>query len=166
MYLPLGSRRRQPVGQAGLRFQQLLARPPPSCRYLEAVDNAFGGQIDYAMLVKIYGGAPGMVEPRRYSPGGLLSAEKRPVSGKPDLAHVSTSYVERQNLTMRMGMRRSTRLTNGFSTKVQNLEHAVSLHFLHYNFARIHKTLRVMPAMAAGISDHVWSIEEIAKLIE
>ncbi len=92
------------------------------------------------------------------------SVEKRVISGAPDEAHVSTSYVERQNLTMRMGMRRFTRLTNGFSKKVQNLEHAVALHFLHYNFARIHKTLRVTPAMAAGISDHVWSLEEIARL--
>lgn len=88
------------------------------------------------------------------------------MNGDPDPDHISTSYVERQNLTMRMGMRRFTRLTNGFSKKLANLEHAVSLHFMHYNFARIHKTLRVTPAMAAGISDHVWSLEEIAKLVE
>ena len=86
------------------------------------------------------------------------------IVGNPELPKISTSYAERQNLTMRMGMRRFTRLTNGFSKKVENLEHAVSLHFMHYNFARIHKTLRVTPAMAAGVSDHVWSLEEIAAL--
>ena len=133
--------------------------------YLEAVEGAFGRDVDYAMLVKHYG--PGsLTEQRRYSPSEFVSADKRIVAGKPEAANVSTSYVERQNLTMRMGMRRFTRLTNGFSKKVQNLEHAVALHFLHYNFARIHKTLRVTPAMAAGISDHVWSPEEIAKLAE
>ena len=131
--------------------------------YLEAVEPAFGRDVDYAMLVKHYG--PGTVtDQRRYSPSEFIDAEKRVVTGKPDKALISTSYVERQNLTMRMGMRRFTRLTNGFSKKVENLEHAVSLHFMHYNFARIHKTLRVTPAMAAGISDHVWSLEDIAAL--
>ncbi|WP_295646784.1 IS1 family transposase [uncultured Methylibium sp.] len=130
--------------------------------YLDAVPEAFR-EIDYAMLVKIYGEGP-KEDRRRYSPSDFVRAEKRVVSGSPDLTQASTSYVERQNLTMRMGMRRFTRLTNGFSKKVENLEHAVSLHFLHYNFARIHKTLRVTPAMAAGISDHVWSLEEIANL--
>jgi IS1 family transposase/lambda repressor-like predicted transcriptional regulator len=133
--------------------------------YRRAVEDAFGGEIDYAMLVKHYGSAD-MHGERRYSPAQFVSSEKRVVTGKPDAAKVSTSYVERQNLTMRMGMRRFTRLTNGFSKKVENLEHAVSLHFLHYNFARIHKTLRVTPAMAAGISDHMWSMEEIARLSE
>ena len=133
--------------------------------YLEAVEQAFGRDIDYAMLVKMYG--PSVTsDQRRYSPAPFVAAEKRVVTGSPDLAKVSTSYVERQNLTMRMGMRRFTRLTNGFSKKVQNLEHAVALHFLHYNFARIHKTLRVTPAMQAGISDHVWSLEEIAQLAD
>jgi IS1 family transposase len=132
--------------------------------YLQAVESAFGRDIDYAWLVKTYG-APSQAEQRRYSPADFVSTEKRAITGKPDMAQVSTSYVERQNLTMRMGMRRFTRLTNGFSKKVQNLEHAVSLHFMHYNFARIHKTLRVTPAMAAGISDHVWSLEEIANLM-
>jgi IS1 family transposase len=131
--------------------------------YLEAVETAFAGQIDYAMLVKHYGPGP-MADQRRYSPAEFTSAELRVISGTPELAHACTSYVERQNLTMRMGMRRFTRLTNGFSKKVENLEHAVSLHFLHYNFARIHKTLRVTPAMAAGVSDHVWSLAEIAAL--
>lgn len=132
--------------------------------YLEAIEGAFGSNIDYARLVKHYG--PGsMNEQRRYSPSNFTGAEVKPVMGNPDPKKVSTSYVERQNLTMRMSMRRFTRLTNGFSKKVENLEHAVSLHFMHYNFARIHKTLRVTPAMAAGISDHVWSIEEICNLV-
>lgn len=132
--------------------------------YLEAVEGAFGCDIDYAMLVKHYG--PGSTtDQRRYSPSEFVSAEQRVITGNPDMAKVSTSYVERQNLTMRMGMRRLTRLTNGFSKKVKNLEHAVSLHFMHYNFARIHKTLRVTPAMEAGISDHVWTIQEIAELV-
>jgi IS1 family transposase len=133
--------------------------------YLRAVSAAFGNEIDYAMLYKIYSNGPNQSAfARRYSPAQFEAAEKRVISGKPQEAHVSTSYVERQNLTMRMGMRRFTRLTNGFSKKVQNLENAVSLHFMHYNFARIHKTLRVTPAMAAGVSDHVWSLEEIAEL--
>ena len=131
--------------------------------YLEAVEGTFGRNVDYAMLVKHYG--PGSLgDQRRYSPSEFVSADKRVIAGNPNADKVSTSYVERQNLTMRMGMRRFTRLTNGFSKKVENLEHAVSLHFVHYNFARIHKTLRVTPAMAAGISDHVWSLEEIVQL--
>lgn len=133
--------------------------------YLYAVEGAFGADIDYAMLVKHYG-----VDPekgvRRYSPAELISTEQRPINGNPDAKHISTSFVERQNLTMRMGMRRFTRLTNGFSKKVENLEHAVSLHFMHYNFARIHKTLRVTPAMEAGLTDHVWTLEEIAALAD
>ena len=133
--------------------------------YLEAVEGAFGADVDYAMLVKQYG--PGsLTEQRRYSPSEYVGSEKRLVTGNPEKEKVSTSYVERQNLTMRMGMRRFTRLTNGFSKKVENLEHVVSLHFMHYNFARIHKTLRVTPVMAAGISDHVWSLEEIAALAD
>jgi IS1 family transposase len=132
--------------------------------YLRAVEDAFGGDVDYGVLKKVYGEAP--EGQRRYSPAEFVTAEKRVVTGAPDEAKISTSYVERQNLTMRMGMRRFTRLTNGFSKKVENLEHAVSLHFLHYNFARIHKTLRITPAMAAGISDHVWSLEEIASLAQ
>jgi IS1 family transposase/lambda repressor-like predicted transcriptional regulator len=131
--------------------------------YLYAVEGAFGADIDYAMLVKHYGPADAQ-DQRRYSPSEFLNAEMRVINGKPAKAHISTSYVERQNLTMRMGMRRFTRLTNGFSKKVENLEHAVSLHFMHYNFARIHKTLRVTPAMEAGLTDHVWTLEEIAAL--
>lgn len=130
--------------------------------YVEAVEAGFGGNVDYAMLQKIYGVSA--TAETRYSPAVCVGALKSVVSGNPNPAHVSTSYVERQNLTMRMSMRRFTRLTNGFSKKAENLAHAVSLHFMHYNFARIHKTLRVTPAMAAGVSDHVWSLEEIAAL--
>ena len=134
--------------------------------YLTAVEETFGGEIDYAQLVKIYGSDGKTKEDiRRYSPADCTAIEKRRISGNPDFEHVSTSYVERQNLTMRMSMRRFTRLTNAFSKKIENLEHAVALHFMHYNFARIHKTLRVTPAMEAGISDHVWTMEEIAGLI-
>ncbi len=133
--------------------------------YLNAVEDAFSGDIDYAMLIKLYGEAP-REDQRRYSLTEFRGTTLGVVSGNPDPKHISTSYVERQNLTMRMSMRRFTRLTNGFSKKVQNLEHAVSLHFMHYNFARIHKTLRVTPAMEAGIADHVWTLEEIARLAD
>jgi IS1 family transposase len=130
--------------------------------YLDAVEDAFGADVDYAQLQKIYGASN---EPEtRYSPAKCIGCDMKTVSGDPDPAHVSTSYVERQNLTMRMSMRRFTRLTNGFSKKIENHAAAVALHFIHYNFARIHKTLRITPAMAAGISDHVWSYEEIAAL--
>lgn len=132
--------------------------------YLEAVENAFGADIDYAQLQKIYG-APSTEEQRRYSPARCIGCDLKVVSGDPDPAHVSTSYVERQNLSMRMGMRRFTRLTNGFSKKVDNHRHMIALYFLYYNFGRIHQTLRVTPAMEAGISDHVWSIEEICALL-
>jgi len=121
--------------------------------YLEAVEDAFGSNIDYAMLIKVYGAEP--ANDARYSPAKCLGANPVPISGNPDSDHISTSYVERQNLTMRMSMRRFTRLTNAFSKKIDNLRHAVALHFMYYNFARIHKTLRVTPAMEAGISDHV-----------
>ena len=131
--------------------------------YLEAVEDAFGGDVDYAQLQKIYG-APTDAEQRRYSPAKCIGSDMKVVSGDPDPAHVSTSYVERQNLTMRMSMRRFTRLTNGFSKKFENHTYAVAIHFLHYNFARVHKTLRVTPAMEAGISDHVWTLEEMAAL--
>lgn len=133
--------------------------------YLNAVHGEFGTDIDYGMLVKVYG--QGIeAEERRYSPAKFVSSEKKVISGNPDPKKISTSYVERQNLTMRMGMRRFTRLTNGFSKKVDNLVYAVSLHFVYYNFARIHQSLRVIPAMEAGISDHVWSIEDIARLAD
>ncbi len=133
--------------------------------YVPAIEKVFAGAIDYAMLVKIYEGE-GQQDQRRYSPAGFVKAEKRRINGNPDVKEVSTSYVERQNLTMRMSMRRFTRLTNGFSKKIENLGHAVALHFMFYNFGRIHKTLRVTPAMEAGISDHVWSLEEIAALVQ
>jgi hypothetical protein len=129
--------------------------------YLNAVDDAFGGDIDYAMLVKTYGNPQSTTDQRRYSPAECTGSEKLPITGKPNKNNVSTSYVERQNLTMRMSMRRFTRLTNGFSKKIENLESAVGLHFMYYNFCRIHKTLRATPAMEAGIADHVWSLEEI-----
>lgn len=132
--------------------------------YLDAVEGAFGHEIDYAMLVKMYGAAHGNYEERRYSPGNCCGAVTGVVCGDPDQQQISTSYVERQNLTMRMSMRRFTRLTNGFSKKIENLEHAVALHFMHYNFGRIHKTLRVTPTMEAGVSDHVWGLAEIAAL--
>ena len=132
--------------------------------YLDAVEEAFAWDIDYAMLVKHYGEGPQGPD-RKYSPAEYVSAEKRRITGRPDKAHVSTSFVERQNLTMRMSCRRFTRLTNAFSKKVENHAHAVALHFMYYNFGRIHKTLRVTPAMEAGVSKHVWSLEEIAALV-
>jgi len=132
--------------------------------YLDAIENAYGGEVDYAMLQKIYG--PDPEGEKRYSPAACIGAEKVVISGNPDVKHVSTSYVERQNLTMRMCMRRFTRLTNAFSKKVENLAHAVALHFMYYNFARVHKTLRITPAMEAGVADHIWKLEEIAELLE
>jgi len=131
--------------------------------YLQAVSSAFGNNIDYAMLVKQYGEVDAGAG--RYSPAACTGIHKTPVSGCPQEEHVSTSYVERQNLTMRMAMRRFTRLTNAFSKKVENLEYAVSLHFMFYNFCRPHQTLRVTPAMEAGIADHVWSVDELIALI-
>ena len=134
--------------------------------YLEAMEAGFGGDVDYAMLIKLFGPAGNPQAPEaRYSPGECCGTSTNVISGNPDDAHVSTSFVERQNLTMRMCMRRFTRLTNAFSKKLENLMHAVSLHFMFYNFGRQHKTLRVTPAMAAGISDHIWSLEEIANLV-
>jgi IS1 family transposase len=130
--------------------------------YLEAVEGAFGSEIDYAQLIKTYAASQ---EETRYSPAVCTSCEPKPVMGHPDPMHISTSYVERQNLNMRMGMRRFTRLTNAFSKKVENHAYMVALYYMHYNFARIHKTLRVTPAMEAGVSNHVWSIEEIAALL-
>ena len=130
--------------------------------YLQAVERTFGTNIDYAMLIKLYGTDP--EQEKRYSPPKCIGTRLQQLRGNPDAKHISTSYAERQNLTLRMSMRRFTRLTNGFSKKVDNLAFAVSLHFMYYNFARIHKTLRVTPAMEAGVSDHVWSLEEIAGL--
>jgi IS1 family transposase len=132
--------------------------------YINAVADAFGpSNIDYAMLVKLFGETP--AGPGRYSPPACIGIEMRPIMGEPDMEYVSTSYVERQNLTMRMSMRRFTRLTNAFSKKCDNLAHAVALHFMHYNFCRVHQTLRVTPAMAAGLADHVWEIGELIALM-
>jgi len=134
--------------------------------YLEAVHGAFGGEIDYAMLVKIYGDDERAHRgDRKYSPSEFVCAKPEKISGDPDPKHISTSYVERSNLTIRMGCRRFTRLTNAFSKKVENHAHAVALHTMYYNFGRIHKTLRVTPAMEARIADHIWSLEEIAALV-
>ena len=132
--------------------------------YLEAVDHAFGEDIDYAQLRKLYG--PDPHAERRYSPPVCVAPRSRPRVGRPDPQHIATSYVERQNLTIRMSMRRFTRVTNAFSKKIENLEHAVALHLMYYNFCRIHSSLRVTPAMAAGVSDHVWEIEDIVGLLE
>lgn len=134
--------------------------------YLEAVEGAFGGDIDYAMLVKVYGAVSDVVK-GRYSPAECLAATKRRVEGNPDLDHVSTSYAERQNLTMRMHMRRFTRLTNAFSKKVANHEAAVALHFMYYNFVKQHKSLGgITPAMAAGVTDRLWDMSDIVAVIE
>ena len=133
--------------------------------YLEAVEGAFGGDIDYAQLVKIYGEAPEAMK-GKYSPAECCGIRKTVIEGNPDKADVSTSYVERQNLTIRMSNRRFTRLTNAFSKKIENHAHAIALHFMHYNFGRIHKTLRVTPAMAAGVTDRVWTMQEIVALVE
>ena len=132
--------------------------------YLEAVEKAFGAEVDFAQLVKIYGET--VEGQKRYSPAECIGAKKSKVVGNPDLCCVSTSFVERQNLTMRMSIRRFTRLTNAFSKKIENHAHSVALHYMHYNFVRIHKTLRVTPAMAAGVSDHVWSISEVVELLD
>jgi len=133
--------------------------------YLEAVEGAFGGDIDYAMLIKLYGAAPESAK-GRYSPAECTGIKKRNIEGNPVNADVSTSYVERQNLTMRMHMRRFTRLTNAFSKKFENHMHMVALYTVFYNFCRIHKTLRVTPAMEAGLSDTVLDLEWIAKMVE
>jgi IS1 family transposase len=132
--------------------------------YIWAIEDAFGADIDFAQLVKIYGAD--RPDHARYSPAICNGARKQAITGTPDMAHVSTSYVERQNLTMRMQMRRFTRLTNAFSKKVENHAHMVALHFMHYNFCRIHQSLRITPAMAAGVVDHVMDIEDIVRLVE
>lgn len=132
--------------------------------YLEAVESAFGADIDYAQLQKIYG-AP-TDDHRRYSPGTCIGCDMKTVSGNPDPKHVSTSFVERQNLSMRMSIRRFTRLTNAFSKKIENHAAAVAIWFMFYNFCRVHQTLRVTPAMEAGIAAHVWTVEELAALLD
>jgi IS1 family transposase len=133
--------------------------------YLEAVEGAFGEDIDYAMLVKLYGEAPESMK-GRYSPADCIGTRKTKITGNPDRDHVSTSYVERSNLTMRMSMRRFTRLTNAHSKKLANHHHAQALYFMFYNFARINQAVRMSPAMAAGIEGHLWEMKDIAELVE
>ncbi len=133
--------------------------------YLEAVEGAFRADVDYAMLVKIYGVSPESAK-GRYSPAECTGARKERIEGKPDMAHVSMSFAERNNLTMRMHMRRFTRLTNAFFKKVENHAYAVALHMMHYNFVRIHPKLRISPAMAAGVADRLWEVVDIVVLVE
>ena len=133
--------------------------------YLEAVEGAFGGDVDYAQLIKLYGNIAGVESETRYSPAVCTSVEKRRIEGNPDMSLANTSYAERQNLTMRMSMRRFTRLTNAFSKKIENHGHAVALHFMHYNFCRIHTTLKVTPAMEAGVTDRLWDVDDIVDLV-
>ena len=132
--------------------------------YVDAVESAFGANVDYSMLVKIYGSDA--TNDTRYSPAECIGCRTVGITGRPNPNHISTSHVERQNLTMRMSMRRFTRLTNGFSKKVENHAFAVALHYMHYNFCRVHQTLRVTPAMEAGIADHIWSAEEMVCLLD
>ena len=136
--------------------------------YFEAIETAFYKGVDYAIMVKMYGKEP--ESDKRYSPAECIATEKKVLQGNPDPKQISTSFVERQNLTMRMSMRRFTRLTNGFSKKIENLVHAVALHFMYYNFARPHKSLSKpyprTPAMAAGVEDHIWTIKEIINLLD
>jgi IS1 family transposase len=163
------------VGQRGPRWAKLFMEDVASRvtsriqlttdglrMYAEAVEGAFGCDVDYAMLVKLYGNDS---FDTKYSPGECIGIQSAVLQGNPDPKHISTSFVERQNLTMRMSMRRFTRLTNGFSKKLANHEYQVALYFFHYNFCRIHKTLRVTPAMEAGLTDHVWTLEELCNLI-
>jgi hypothetical protein len=133
--------------------------------YFEAVEAAFGADIDYAQLVKIYGSAPESAK-GRYSPAECTGSRKEKIEGNPHPAHVSTSYVERNNLTMRMHMRRFTRLTNAFSKKVENHSYAVALHMMYYNFARVRSKLRMSPAMAAGVAERLWEVADIVALVE
>jgi len=133
--------------------------------YLEAVESAFGGDIDYAQLIKIYGASPSKQDQIKYSPAECHGCKKVVVTGNPRKSDVSTSYIERQNLTMRMSMRRFTRLTNGFSKKVENHAHAIALHYMYYNFVRIHRSLRCTPAMAANVTSRLWEIEDIINLL-
>ncbi len=132
--------------------------------YLEAVEGAFGADVDYAQLVKLYGPAP--EGQRRYSPAECTGAIKTPITGKPDPKHISTSYSERQNLNIRMGNRRMTRLTNAFSKKAENHAHMMAIYFMHYNYVRIHQTLKITPAMAAGVTPKLWEMSDMVKVLE
>ena len=129
------------------------------------MEGAFGGDVDYAQLVKIYGASPESIK-GRYSPAECIGAEKRRIEGSPDPKHISTSFAERQNFTMRMHMRRFTRLTNAFSKKVENHAHSVALFTTYYNFVKVHSKLRISPAMAAGVADRLWEVVDIVKLVE
>jgi hypothetical protein len=154
------------VGQFDIR-KRVAVRPQITTDshrpYLAAIEMAFGKDVDYAQMHKIYG-ASGETE-ARYSPSHIIGTDMKTIIGEPDYRHVSTSFVERQNLTMRMSMRRFTRLTNAFSKKLENHAAAISLYFAYYNWCRVHQTLRVTPAMEAGIADHVWNIEELVQLL-
>lgn len=132
--------------------------------YVDAVEGAFGADIDYAMLVKLYGSDS--EADTKYSPAECIGCRSAVISGRPNPRHISTSYAERQNLTMRMKMRRFTRLTNAFSKKIENHACAIALHFMHYNFCRVHRTLRVTPAMEARVTDHIWTLEEVVALLD
>jgi len=164
---------RRDAGAANIFIQDLASRLKHRVQltsdghrpYLQAVEDAFQGNIDFAMLIKLYGEDPDKGT-RRYSPAKCNGTKATIISGRPDLKHISTSYAEANNLTMRMSMRRFTRLTNAFSKKLDNHIHAVAIHFMYYNFGRIHKTLRVTPAMEAGISKHLWTLEEIVGLLD
>ena len=148
-----------------IKRAQVLLTSDGHKAYLEAVEGAFGSDIDYAMLVKIYGPAP--EGQRRYSPiPERIGAVKHRVEGNPDPNHVSTSYAERQNLNIRMGNRRMTRLTNAFSKKAANHAHMMAIYFMHYNFVRIHQTLKVTPAMAAGVTSKLWEMSDMVKVLE
>lgn len=151
---------------AGRVLQHLQLTTDGHKSYLDAVENAFGSEVDYAQLIKLYGPSQTETTEARYSPPKCNGARKVAQLGIPARQHISTSYVERANLTMRMSMRRFTRLTNAFSKKVENLEHAVALHFMFYNYCRVHQTLKETPAMAAGLADHTWSIEELVGILE
>ena len=133
--------------------------------YAEAVEGAFGMNVDYAMLIKLYG-SPADNPDSRYSPAQCIGIRTGILSGNPDRQHISTSYVERQNLNLRMGLRRFTRLTNAFSKKFENHCHMVAIYHAYYNFCRVHQTLRVTPAMEAGLTNHVWSVMELVELLE
>lgn len=146
---------------AGRLANQIQLSSDGLAAYVEAAEEAFGADVDYGQIVKSYEAEP--ISPGRYSPPHVVGARRSVIVGEPDPDYISTSYVERQNLTMRMSMRRFTRLTNAFSKKVQNLRAAVSLHFAHYNFVRVHRTLRITPAMEAGVSDRLWSLDELVE---
>jgi len=134
--------------------------------YLQAIEDAFGADIDYAQLIKIYGESPSTKGEARYSPAKMVAAERRRIEGSPDPDHISTSMVERHNLTIRMSLRRFTRLTNAFSKKIENHIYALAVDMVYYNFVRIHKTLRMSPGMASGVADHLWSWEEVIERMD